>query len=155
MNVQDMTNAEIYERVLQLLIEHLGIEGTTRFLSICKPRKNQTLVVEQQLPRSVMESIQERIYGTYAAQQYVPNNENIRNLDKLSDTAFYEHGLKIISDGLGPVGMARFIRMRKPNAIDYTAERHKWLDNLDSNAILEGIQQAQKEMKMEDARDSE
>ena len=155
MNVKNMTNAEIYERTLQVLVEHLGVDGTTRFLRICKPRKSQTSVVGQQLPRSVMESIQERIYGTYAALQFVPNNESIGNLDKLSDTAFYEHGLKIILDGVGPVGMARFIRIRKPNAIDYTAERHKWLDNLDSNAVLEGIQQAQQEIKMEDARDSE
>lgn len=92
MNVQDMTNAEVYERTLQVLIEHLGLDGTTRFLSICKPRKSQTSVVGQQLPRSVMESIQERVYGTYAALQFVPNNENIRNLDKLSDTAFNEIG---------------------------------------------------------------
>ena len=151
----DMTDAEVYEQALQILIEHLDIDGITRFLSICKPRKNQTSIAGQHLPQSVMESIQERIYRTHIAQQFAPNNENIRNLDKLSDTAFYEHGLEIILNGLGPVGMARFIRIRKPNAVDYTAERHKWLDKLDSNAILEGIQQVQQEMKTEDARDSE
>ena len=49
----------------------------------------------------------------------------------MSDLAFYKLGLKVISDQLGPVGMARFIRIRKPGTGDYTAERHKWLDKLD------------------------
>ena len=155
MNVQNMTDTQVYERVLQILVEHLGIDGTTRFLSICKPRKNQTPVAGQQLSRSAMEGIQERIYRMDAVQQLVPKNESIRNLDQLSDIVFYEHALEIILDRLGPVGMARFIRIRKPSTIDYTAERHKWLDKLDSNAILEGIQQAQQEIKIENAKDSE
>ena len=64
-------------------------------------------------------------------------------MTKRSDIAFYELGIKTISDALGPVGMARFIRIRKPNRIDYTEERHKWLDKLDRDTLLKGIQQIQ------------
>lgn len=143
MDVLEMTNTKIYELSLQILVEHLGIDGTSRFLSICKPRKNQTSAVGEQLSRSVMESIQERVYRMHAAQQSVPNNENIRSLDQLSDMTFYKLGIGTIADALGPVGMARFIRIRRPNTIDYTAERHKWLDKLDKDTILTGIQQIQ------------
>ena len=64
----------------------------------------------------------------------------------MSDMAFHKLGLKVISDRLGPVGMARFIRMRKPGTRNYTAERHKWLDKLDRDTILEGIQQVQQKI---------
>ena len=65
----------------------------------------------------------------------------------MSDIAFYELALNIILDRLGPVGMMRFIRIRRPGTGDYTAERHQWLDKLDWQTILEGIQEVEKEIK--------
>lgn len=65
------------------------------------------------------------------------------NLQDMTDAEVYELGIKAISDALGPVGMARFIRIRRPNLVNYTEERHKWLDKLDKDTILKGIQQIQ------------
>ena len=64
-------------------------------------------------------------------------------MTKQSDIAFYELGIKVISDVLGPVGMARFIRIRRPNLVNYTEERHKWLDKLNRDTILTEIQRIQ------------
>ena len=76
-------------------------------------------------------------------------------MTKRSDIAFYKLGLRALSDVLGPVGMARFIRIRKPNSIDYTEERHKWLDKLDKNTILTGIQQIQQKYSVEETKDKQ
>ena len=72
---------------------------------------------------------------------------------KRSDIAFYELGIKALSDALGPVGMARFIRIRKPNLVNYTEERHKWLDKLDRDMILTGIQQIQQKYLVAQTKD--
>lgn len=139
MNILEMPDSRVYGLVIKILTEHLGIEGTTRFLSICKPREDDTKVRIQTLSHPEMQKIQEDIYKTYRAEPFVSH----RDFSQMSDIVFYKLGIKVISDQLGPVGMARFIRIRKPGRIDYTAERHKWLDKLDRDTILEGIQQVQ------------
>ena len=139
MNVLEIPDSKVYELVIKILAEHLGIDGTTRFLGICKPRKNDIKVRAQTLSHAQMEKIQKKVYKVYRTKPLVSHSE----LTRMSDLAFYKLGLKVISDQLGPVGMARFIRIRKPGTSDYTAERHKWLDKLDRDTILEGIQQIQ------------
>lgn len=139
MNVRDMTDAEVYRQGLEVLLDTLGNAGTIRFLGICKPRKSDIKVKVQTLSRSDMEKIQEKVYKAYGTQPFVSH----RDFSQMSDMDFYKLGLNAISDQLGPVGMTRFIRIRRPDTYDYTAERHKWLDKLDKNTILEGIQQIQ------------
>ena len=141
MNVLEMPDTQIYELVIKILAEHLGLDGTTRFLGICKPRENDIEVRSQTLSLPEMQKIQEKVYEAYRTKLFVSHED----LSQMSDITFYKLGLKVISDQLGPVGMARFIRIRKPNTGDYTAERHKWLDKLDRDTILEGIQQIQQE----------
>ncbi|MDE0467011.1 MAG: hypothetical protein OYL97_08125 [Candidatus Poribacteria bacterium] len=139
MNILEMPDSKVYELVIKILAEHLGIDGTTRFLGICKPSENDIEVRAQTLSHPEMQKIQEKVYEAYPIKLFVSH----RDLSQMSDIAFYKLGLKVISDQLGPVGMARFIRIRKPGTDDYTAERHKWLDQLDRDTILEGIQQIQ------------
>ena len=93
-----------------------------------------------------MEKIQKEVFQAYEAKHPVPENEHIRNLSTLPDMTLYKFGLDAILDELGLVGLARFIRIRKPSTIDYTAERHKWLDR---DAILTRIQQMQQKHFME------
>ena len=139
MNVLEIPDSKIYKLGLKILIEQFGLDGTTRFLGICKPRKSDIKVKGQTLSRSDMEKIQGKVYKAYGTQPFVSH----RDFSQMSDMDFYKLGLNAISDQLGPVGMTRFIRIRRPGTYDYTAERHKWLDKLDKNTILEGIQQIQ------------
>lgn len=145
MNVQDMTDAEVYEHSIKTLTKNLGLTGTTRFLYICKPQEADAALAWQTLSHLKMEKIQKEVFQAYEAKHPVPENEHIRNLSTLPDMTLYKFGLDAILDELGLVGMARFIRIRKPSTIDYTAERHKWLDKLDKATILAGVQQAEQE----------
>ena len=143
MNILKMTDEKIYELGIKVLTKNLGLTGTTRFLYICKPQEADATVAWQTLSHLKMEKIQKEVFQAYKAKHPVPENEHIQNLSTLPDMTLYKFGLDAILDELGLVGMARFIRIRKPSTIDYTAERHKWLDKLDKETILEGIQQIQ------------
>ena len=153
MNIMDMTDAQIYEHGIKALIACFGIPGATRFLQICQPHKGDVSRTEKKLSVLEMEEIREKVYKAYTTKVPEPIKERNRKMTKRSDIAFYELGLKAISDALGPVGMARFIRIRKPSTIDYTAERHKWLDKLDKDTILTGIQQIQQKYLVAQTKD--
>lgn len=143
MNLQDMTDAEVYELGMKALTECLGLPGTTRFLKICRPHKSEGISgTLQKLSALEMEEIRKKVYKAHVAKDPASKKEHDRKMTKRSDIAFYELGIKAISDALGPVGMARFIRIRRPNLVNYTEERHKWLDK---DTILTGIQQIQQE----------
>ena len=43
MNILEMPDGKVYGLVIKILTEHFGIDGTTRFLSICKPRECRVL----------------------------------------------------------------------------------------------------------------
>ena len=143
MNILEMPDAKIYKLGIATLVEHLGRDETTRFLGICKPREDPVEVNGQTLSRTEQKKIEKKIYKTYGTKPSVSH----RDLSQMSDIAFYELALNIILDQLGPVGMTRFIRIRRPGTGDYTAERHQWLDKLDRKTILEGIQEVEKEIK--------
>ena len=143
MNVMDMTDVQIYELGIKTLTECFGLPGTTRFLQICQPHKDEVSRTGQKLSTLEMEEIREKVYKAYATKEPESKKERNRKMTKRSDIAFYELGIKALSDALGPVGMAQFIRIRKPNQVNYTEERHKWLDKLDRDMILTEIQQIQ------------
>ena len=145
MNILKMTDEKIYELGIKVLTKNLGLTGTTRFLYICKPQEDDPSVAWQTLSHLKMEKIRKEIFQAYEAKHPGPENEHIQNLSTLPDMTLYKLGLDAILDELGLVGMARFIRIRKPSTIDYTAERHKWLDKLDKETILAGVQRAEQE----------
>lgn len=151
MNLLKMSESEIYKLGLRTLIKHLGLDGTTRFLGICKPHKDDIKVREQTLSHAEMEEIQEKVYNAYSTKRLgVP-----KDLSQMPDRDFYKLGINVILDQLGPVGMTRFISIRRPGTGDYTAERHKWLDKLDKDTILEGIQQIQQKYLTERTEDKQ
>ncbi|MDE0016410.1 hypothetical protein F4009_02320 [Candidatus Poribacteria bacterium] len=143
MDILEMSDSKIYKLGIAMLVEHLGCDETTRFLSICKPREVPVEVSEQTLSHTEMRKIEKKIYKVYGTKPPAPH----RDLSQMSDIAFYELALNIILEQLGPVGMMRFIRIRRPSTGDYTAERHRWLDKLDRKTILDGIQEVEKEIK--------
>ena len=145
MNLLEMPDSKIYELGIRILVAQLGPDGTTRFLGICKPRKDEVKVRTQPLSHAEMKKIREQVYLTYRATAPMGH----RDSDQISDMDFYKLGLDAILDQIGPVGMTRFIGICRPGTGDYTAERHQWLDTLDSKTILEGIQQVEREIKAE------
>ena len=155
MNILEMTDEKIYELGIKVLTKNLGLTGTARFLYICRPQKADAAVAWQALSHLKMEKIQKEVFQAYEAKHSMPENEHIRNLSTLPDMTLYEFGLDAILDELGLVGMARFIRIRKPNSVDYTEERHKWLDKLDRNTILTGIQQIQQKYSVARTKDKQ
>nr|MDO8114244.1 hypothetical protein [Candidatus Sigynarchaeota archaeon] len=48
-------------------------------------------------------------------------------------------GIKILSDALGPVEMARFLMQFDKGQGDYTKERHEWLDKYSIDEISEEL----------------
>ena len=145
MNILEIPDEKIYELGIKVLTKNLGLTGAKRFLYICKPQEADVAVAWQPLSHLKMEKIQKEVLQSYEAKHPVPENEHIRNLSTLPDMMLYQFGIDAILDELGIVGMARFIRIRKPSTIDYTAERHKWLDKLDKDTILAGVQRAEQE----------
>ena len=154
MNILKMTDEKVYELGIKVLTENLGLTGTTRFLYICKPQETDLSVAWQTLSHLKMEKIQKEIFQVYEAKHPVSENEHIQNLSTLPDMTLYKLGLDAILDELGLVGMARFIRIRKPSTIDYTAERHKWLDKLDKETIWAGVQRAEQEYLEEQVKET-
>ncbi len=49
-------------------------------------------------------------------------------------------GLKALSTALGPDGMIRFLLQFNRGSGDYTAERQRWVDQLDLDAVLENVE---------------
>ena len=143
MNILEMPDANIYKLGIATLVEHLGRDETTRFLGICKPREDPVEVDGKTLSHAKQKKIEKKIYKVYGTKPPIPH----RDLSQMSDLTFYELALSVILKQLGPVGMMRFIRIRRPGTGDYTAERHQWLDKLDRKTILEGIQEVEREIK--------
>ena len=63
------------------------------------------------------------------------------NVRDMADAEVYEFGLQILLDKLGYAGAVRFLEQCRPASGDYTAERHKWLDKLDRETVIRGIQE--------------
>ena len=66
----------------------------------------------------------------------------------MTDAEVYKQGLEILLDKLGYAGAARFLEQCKPASGDYTVERHKWLDKLDRETIIQGIQELRQKQQM-------
>ena len=64
------------------------------------------------------------------------------NTLEMTGNEFYEVGLKELMAQMGPAYTERFLRQCKPNDYDYTAERHKWLnDDPDIPTMVKLIQE--------------
>jgi hypothetical protein len=61
-------------------------------------------------------------------------------LEAMTDEQFEQHTLSLLQKELGPYGMARFLRTYRTGPDDYTRDRHKWLDDLTVDDILNDIE---------------
>lgn len=62
--------------------------------------------------------------------------EQVEMIDKMSDDEFEKLALGILHRELGVYGLARFIRMSRASAGDYTRDRHEWLDGLSMQDVI-------------------
>ena len=60
----------------------------------------------------------------------------VRKNENLTPQDIRREGLQALLERLGPAGTIRFLQQYEPGHGDYTAERHKWLDNLTIDEIL-------------------
>ena len=60
-------------------------------------------------------------------------------LDKLTDEPFERHALDVLRRELGADGIARFLRLHRSGAGDYTRDRIEWHKDLTVDRILESI----------------
>jgi hypothetical protein len=58
-------------------------------------------------------------------------------VEEMSDEQFERYALAVLEKELGPVGMARYLRMHSTAGGDYTRDRLRWLQNLTFDEILE------------------
>lgn len=65
------------------------------------------------------------------------------DVNRMTPVEIQKAGLSVLIQELGPVGFIRFIQHYELGEGDYTAERHKWLDRLTVDEVLELVQAEQ------------
>ena len=126
MNVQDMTDAEVYEFGLEILLDKLGPAGLIQFLHHCKPCTGDYTAERQKWidgdttdVKTIVKRIQEK-RELIAAQNVSP-----KSVDDMSDIEIYEFGLKAISLKLGPIGIVRFVHLFDTDEYTYVLDQFK------------------------------
>ncbi len=61
-------------------------------------------------------------------------------LEKMSDGDFERHALAILQPELGLDGLARFLRLYRSGAGDYTRDRHRWLEGTTIQEIMAEVE---------------
>ena len=120
MNANDMTDAEVYERGIEILLDRLGPAGLFQFLRQCKPctgdytaERHKWINDDTTDVKTIVKRIQEK------RKQVGAENVNPRSVDAMSDIEIYEFGLKAISLKLGPVGIVRFVHLFDADGYTY------------------------------------
>lgn len=57
-------------------------------------------------------------------------------VQQMSDEDFERHALGILRRELGVDGLARFLRLHRSGAGDYTRDRHQWLEGATIEEIM-------------------
>ena len=155
MDTLEMTDAEWYQRILDVLLEHLGPGGLQRFLAYAKAGRGElaaachpwvTQLEAETIQRGMQACSLRQARGTSLAE--APTNGTSdkapKPLSAMTDDELHRFGLDGISEKLGLPGLFRFSRLCTPGTGDYTRDRHKWLDKLDWDTVMEEIRQCQK-----------
>jgi len=61
------------------------------------------------------------------------------SIDRMTDEDFERHALAIFQRELGLDGLARFLRINLAGSGDYTRDRHKWLNGVTIDDIMEEV----------------
>ena len=154
MDTLEMTDAEWYQRILDVLLEHLGPGGLQRFLAYAKAGRGELAAAcHPWVTRLEAETIQRGMQACSPRQARetslaeAPTNGTSdkapKPLSAMTDDELHRFGLDGISEKLGLPGLFRFSRLCTPGTGDYTRDRHKWLDKLDWDTVMEEIRQRQ------------
>jgi TnpA family transposase len=57
----------------------------------------------------------------------------------MTDEEFYRHALEVLQRELGADGLARFLRLHRSGAGDYTRDRAQWQRDSTLDQVLESI----------------
>ena len=138
MNWQNMTDAEVYEQGIEILMDRLGPTNLIRFLRQCKPCTGDYTAERQ---KSISDTtnikiIVKRIEKKRKEQLTVPKNENPKSVNDMTDIEIYEFGLKAISLKLGPVGIVRFVHLFDTDGFTYAVDQLK-IPNTDGRSESE------------------
>ena len=127
MNIQDMTDAEVYELGLEILLDKLGPTGRLRFLGRCKPHTSDYTAERHEWLDDTpdIKTIVKRVQEKRELKQATLKNEPPKNINDMSDIEVYELGLKAISGKLGTLGIVRFVRLFDTNKDTYSADQCK------------------------------
>ena len=129
MEVRQMTDIEIYELGIELLIDKLGPAGMMRFFWKGDPGKGDYSVDRHKLPQSNMNTIVEEIQRAQVTEQPRVKAWGTApcqvDTQKMTDIAVYEIGIKYLKDELGPTDFSRFLSQCESLAGDYSLDRHK------------------------------
>lgn len=125
MNIREMSDKQVYELGLEVLLDKLGHAGTIRFLEQCEPATGDyTAERHKWLDGLDMETILQGIQELRQKKQKMPKKELPKDLSEMTDIEVYRFGLSAISGKLGPSGQMRFLRQ----CGDYTVGQHKQLE---------------------------
>lgn len=134
MDANDMTDAEVYERGIEILLDRLGPAGLVQFLRQCKPCTGDYTAERQRWInddttdiKTIVKQIQEK------RKQVMAENVVPKSIDAMSDMEVYEFGLKAISLKLGPVGVVRFVHLFDADGYTHILDRLK-LPNINKPA---------------------
>ncbi len=58
------------------------------------------------------------------------------DIEKMTDEQLLRFALETLSRELGLYGYARFLKLYRPGAGDYTRDRHQWLDGLTMDEVV-------------------
>lgn len=112
MNILDMTDAEVYERGIEILLDKLGHAGTIRFIEQCEPPTGDyTAERHKWLDDLDMETIMQGIQELREKKQEAMENEFSKDISEMTDIEVYRFGLSVISGKLGPIGIVRFVHL--------------------------------------------
>lgn len=122
-----MTDTEIYEMGLDILLNKLGRAGTIRFLGQCEPPTGDyTAERHKWLDGLDVETIMQGIQELREKKQQASGNEFPKDIGEMTDIEVYRFGLSVISGKLGPSGQMRFLRLCKSETEDCVLTRHKF-----------------------------
>ena len=150
MHTLEITDAEWYQQILDVLLEHLGPVELQRFLAYAKAGRGELAAACQpwvtQMETETIQRGMQACRPRHAAGPSLadaPANCTLKPRRAMTDDELHRFGLEGISDKLGLPGLVRFSRLCTPGTGDYTRDRHKWLDKLNWDTVLEEIRQVQ------------
>jgi hypothetical protein len=68
----------------------------------------------------------------------------ITRFENMSDQDFERYALAILHRELGLDGLARFLRLYRSGAGDYTRDRHRWLDGATIQEVMAEVDRRDK-----------